>query len=108
MIEEYTGASDIAKALPGPLELSRMHEAKLKRCYKQYGILGALIRQIMVGRVVTVPANSASARSEPCEVTDIKLQNGNVRVFGRPKDKRRSILLCEGLASITIVEGVKP
>lgn len=103
LLDEQAGASDIAKALPGPLELSRMHEAELKRCYKQYGILGALVRQIMVGRFVTV-----SAHSVQCEVTDIKLSFGKIEVYGKPKGKKRQTLLCIGLQDVTIVEGTKP
>lgn len=101
-----TDDPDIVQRIPGPLELSRMHEAELKHCYKQYGLLGALVSQIMVGRVIT------SMNSEKHRVTEIKLKDGKVLVYGlphgRPHNRKRGVLVCEGLGSVTIVEGAKP
>lgn len=109
--DDTAAISDMTKAMPGPLELSRMHEAELKRCYKQYGLLGALISQIMVGRVIKaadpmksmVGANAADNYS----VTDIKLKDGRVLVYGlphgRPHNRKRGTLLCEGLGNVEIM-----
>lgn len=97
-LQDLSGTSDVAKGMPGPLELARMHEAELKQCYKQYSILGALVSKIMVGRRVT------SLNSEVCEVTDIKLADGKVLVYGKPKGvRRRRQLICEGLETVEIV-----
>lgn len=89
-----------------PLALARLHESDLKDCYKQYSLKGALVSQIMVGRVVTV--STLSAHSVPCEVTAIKLIDGKIQVHGKPQGKKKPALLCEGLANILIVEGAKP
>lgn len=97
-LQDLVGLSDVMKGLPGPLELSRLHEAELKRCYRQYGLLGALIRQIMVGRRIT------SLNSEAFEVTDIKLKDGKIQVYGKPRGAhRRQQLICEGLGTVEIV-----
>lgn len=96
--------SDIGKGLIGPLELSRLHEAELKRCYKQYGLLGALIRQIMVGRWISLGGYPA----QHAQVTDIKLKDGRPQVYGKLRGTRRPRLLCESLGGVTIVEGAKP
>jgi hypothetical protein len=88
--------------LPTPIELARMHEAELKQCFRQYSVLGALVRQIMVGRFIT------TAASVTCEVTDVKLANGKVQIYGKPQGKKKQVLLCEGLGTVTIVERAKP
>lgn len=101
--EEMSGASVVAQGMPGPLELSRMHEAELKHCYKQYAVMGALIRQIMVGRWISLGGYPA----QHAQVTDIKLKDGRPQIYGKLRGTRRPRLLCESLGSVTIVEGAK-
>lgn len=86
-----------------PLEHARMHEAELKQSYKQYGLLGALVRQIMVGRWISLGGYPA----QHAQVTDIKLKDGRVQMHGKLRGSRRSRLLCEGLGGVTIIEGDK-
>lgn len=92
----------LAQMPKSPLELARMHEAELKHCYKQVALLGALVKQIMVGRRIT------TGNTQIREVTDVKIRDGKLQIYGKPKDRKRQTLICEGLAGVTIVEGAKP
>jgi hypothetical protein len=86
------------KGAPGPLELSRMHEAELKRCFVQIQTVARLINQIMVGRKIKVPS-----WDYPIEVVEVKIINGKPCPFGRRKGRKTVELLEQGFDKVEIV-----